>query len=114
MGRASTISMGAWRSRDTRILREADSSSRRMGPSVAAGAAAAAVIRIAVFHQDGGETDQIEVHGLGAGGGEADAEGVALPSGFATGGGGWAGRGGGGGGPRGGLLWPGGPGAARP
>src|ERR1700751_6170147 len=100
MGRASTISMGARRSRDTRILREADSSSRRRGSSVAAGAAAAAVIRIAVFHQDGGETDQIEVHGLGAGGGKVDAEGVAFPSGFATGGSGWAVRRGRSGGPR--------------
>src|ERR1700761_9110604 len=104
MGRASTISMGAWRSRDTRILREADSSSRRIGPSVAAGATPAAVTRIAVFHQDGGETDQIEVHGLGAGGGEADAKGVTLPGGFATCGSRWTLRCGRNGGPRADLL----------
>jgi hypothetical protein len=91
MGRASTISMGARRSCDTRILREADCGFRRMRPLVAAGATASAtaVVRIAVFYQDSGQADQIEVHGLGAGGGEADAEGGALPGGSATGRMGW-------------------------
>src|ERR1700761_4930972 len=67
--------------------------------SVAARARACNIVRIAIFYQDCGQADEIEVHGLGnAGGSEANAEGVALPGGFGASGHrgttrGWSGRG---------------------